>query len=84
MLMPLGFELLNEIVQLVSVDGDVLHTILLFTGLALKEGRHIQRESMQVQAIAISASLPDDLGRLASRHKTVPFFLDHGSLDGHD
>src|SRR4029434_228366 len=50
----LGFQLLHEIVQFIGVDGDVLHTILLFTRLALKEGRHIQRESMEVQAIAIS------------------------------
>src|SRR5512145_612074 len=53
-----GFELLNERVQLIGVDGDVLHAVLLCTSLALKEGRHIQREPMQVQAIAIIASLP--------------------------
>src|SRR5262249_55468267 len=58
----LGVELLHEGVQLIGVDGNVLHPILLFPGLALDEGRHIQRKTMQVQAIAIRARFPDDLG----------------------
>src|SRR6266581_8103011 len=51
-----GLQFVHQRIQLVSINGNVLHTVMLCTFLAVDECGHIQCEPVQVQPIAIGAS----------------------------
>src|SRR5688572_25913086 len=48
---PLRLELLDQVVELVGVDGDVLHPVLLLA-LLLEEPADVELQAVQVDAVA--------------------------------
>src|SRR5262245_41692313 len=58
---PLPLELLYQLIELVGVNGYVLHAVLLLALLLLEKLRDIELESQQVDAIAASCVLVQDL-----------------------